>query len=142
MIAIAPECLQAVRFAPAFTLLLKRRPSASRSRVNQSPKTGLFPSLRPRMTRKNSVAGNRRTSTAGRKATATLRAIRGELTVADPLAKRGVHRTLLNTRKRQAPEGMSGFFSGRAGPGRGQPGRRARSRSCTPGSAGGMAGFF
>ena len=41
-------------------------------------------------------------------------AIRGELTLAQLAAKHGVHQALINTRKKQAVEGMSGTFSGKA----------------------------
>ncbi|MBE9639562.1 hypothetical protein [Salipiger mangrovisoli] len=54
------------------------------------------------------MAGKRRNSSAEPKATATLGAIRGEL-----VAKQGLLPTLINTWQRQAPEGMSAFFSGR-----------------------------
>lgn len=43
-----------------------------------------------------------------------LEAIGGELTVAELVAKSGVHQTLINTWKRQALEGISGIFSGKA----------------------------
>ena len=36
------------------------------------------------------------------------------MTVAELVAKHGVHQTLINTWKRQALEGMSGIFSGKA----------------------------
>lgn len=41
-------------------------------------------------------------------------AIRGALTVAELVAKHGVHQPLINTWKRQALGGMSGIFSGKA----------------------------
>ncbi len=68
----------------------------------------------PTMTRKNSVAGKRKNYGAEFKAKVALEAIRGELTVAELVAKHGVHQTLINTWKRQALEGMSGIFSGKA----------------------------
>ena len=40
------------------------------------------------------------------------RALRGELTIAQLVAKHGVHQTLINAWKRQAVEGMAGVFSG------------------------------
>ena len=43
-----------------------------------------------------------------------LGAIRGEVTVAGPVAKRGVHRAPIDTSKRQALAGMSGIFPGKA----------------------------
>ncbi len=43
-----------------------------------------------------------------------LDAIRGEQTVAQLAAKHGVHQTMINAWKKQAIEGMSGVFSGRA----------------------------
>ena len=79
------------------------------------------------------MAGKRRNCSAEFEAKAALEAIRGEVTVAGPVAKRGVHRAPIDTSKRQALAGMSGIF--RARPRRRPSGRRARSRSCTPGSA-------
>ncbi|CAM4224129.1 hypothetical protein PARU111607_10180 [Palleronia rufa] len=43
-----------------------------------------------------------------------LEPIRGEMTVAGPVAKRGVHRAPIDTSKRQALAGMSGIFPGKA----------------------------
>lgn len=43
-----------------------------------------------------------------------LEVIRGELTVAQLVAKHGVHQTLINAWKKQAVEGMAEVFSGRA----------------------------
>lgn len=59
------------------------------------------------------MAGKRKNYGAEFKAKVALEAIRGELTVAELVAKHGVHQTLINTWKRQALEGMSGIFSGR-----------------------------
>ena len=42
-----------------------------------------------------------------------IEAIRGEATIAELVAKHGVHQTVINTWKRQALEGMSGIFSGK-----------------------------
>ncbi|WP_407920728.1 IS3 family transposase [Frigidibacter oleivorans] len=66
------------------------------------------------MTRTNSVAGKRKNYGAEFKAKVALEAIRGDLTVAELVAKHGVHQTLISTWKRQALEGMSGIFSGKA----------------------------
>ena len=60
------------------------------------------------------MAGKRKNYSAEFKAKLALEAIRGELTVAELVAKHGVHQTLINTWKRQALEGMSGIFSGKA----------------------------
>lgn len=60
------------------------------------------------------MAGKRKSYGAEFKAKVALEAIRGELTVAELVAKHGVHQTLINTWKRQALEGMSGIFSGKA----------------------------
>ena len=43
-----------------------------------------------------------------------LDAIRGEQTIAQLAAKHGVHQTMINAWKKQAIEGMSGVFSGKA----------------------------
>ncbi len=43
-----------------------------------------------------------------------LEAIRGDATVAELVAKHGVHQTVINTWRRQAIEGMTGVVSGRA----------------------------
>ena len=43
-----------------------------------------------------------------------LDAIRGEQTIAQLAAKHGVHQTMINAWKKQAVEGMSGVFSGKA----------------------------
>ncbi|WP_302664676.1 transposase [Alloyangia pacifica] len=60
------------------------------------------------------MAGKRKNYGAEFKAKVALEAIRGELTVAELVAKHGVHQTLINTWKRQALEGMSAIFSGKA----------------------------
>ncbi len=60
------------------------------------------------------MAGKRKNYGAEFKAKVALEAIRGELTVAQLVAKHGVHQTLINTWKRQALEGMSVIFSGKA----------------------------
>ncbi len=60
------------------------------------------------------MAGKRRNCSAECKATVALEAIRGEMTVAELVAEHGVHQTLVITWKRQALEGLSGIFSGKA----------------------------
>lgn len=60
------------------------------------------------------MAGKRKNYGAEFKAKVALEAIRGELTVAELVAKHGVHQTLINSWKRQALEGMSGIFAGKA----------------------------
>ena len=60
------------------------------------------------------MAGKRKNYSAEFKAKLALEAIRGEMTVAELVAKHGVHQTLINTWKRQALKGMSGIFSGKA----------------------------
>ena len=60
------------------------------------------------------MAGKRKSYSAEFKAKVALEAMRGEMTVAELVAKHGVHQTLINTWKRQALEGMSGIFSGKA----------------------------
>jgi len=60
------------------------------------------------------VAGKRKNYSAEFKAKVALEAIRGEATVAELVAKHGVHQTVINTWKRQALEGMAGIFSGKA----------------------------
>ena len=56
----------------------------------------------------------RKRYSAAFKAKVALEAIRGELTVAQLVAKHGVHQTLINAWKKQAVEGMAEVFSGRA----------------------------
>jgi transposase len=58
------------------------------------------------------MAGKRRRYSAEFKAKVALDALKGELTVAQLVAKHGVHQTLINAWKRQAMEGMAGVFSG------------------------------
>lgn len=60
------------------------------------------------------MTGKRRRYSAEFKAKVALEALKGDLTVAELVAKHGVHQTLINTWKRQAAEGMSTVFSGRA----------------------------
>ena len=56
----------------------------------------------------------RRHHSAAFKAKAALEALRGELTVAELVARHGVHQTLINTWKRQAMETMAEVFDGKA----------------------------
>ncbi|SDY00448.1 transposase [Albimonas donghaensis] len=56
----------------------------------------------------------RRHHSAAFKAKVALDALRGELTVAELIAKHGVHQTLINTWKRQAMENMAEVFDGKA----------------------------
>ncbi len=60
------------------------------------------------------MAGKRRRSSADFKAKVALEALRGELTIAQLVAKHGVHQTLINAWKRQAVEGMAAVSSGKA----------------------------
>ncbi|WP_406871236.1 IS3 family transposase [Thioclava sp. 'Guangxiensis'] len=60
------------------------------------------------------MAGKRKNYGAEFKAKVALEAIRGDATIAELVAKHGVHQTVINTWKRQALEGMSGIFSGKA----------------------------
>ena len=60
------------------------------------------------------MTGKRKRYSADFKAKVALEAIRGELTLAQLAAKHGVHQTLINAWKKQAVEGMSGTFSGKA----------------------------
>lgn len=60
------------------------------------------------------MVGKRRRYSAEFKAKVALDALKGELTVAQLVAKHGVHQTLINAWKRQAMEGMAGVFLGRA----------------------------
>ena len=60
------------------------------------------------------MSGERKRYSADFKAKVALEAIRGEPTVAQLVTKHGVHQTLINAWKKQAVEGMTGVFSGRA----------------------------
>lgn len=60
------------------------------------------------------MAGKRRRHGAGFRAKVALEALRDELTIAQLVAKHGVHQTLINSWKRQAIAGMAGVFSGKA----------------------------
>lgn len=57
------------------------------------------------------MAGQRKRYSADFKAKVALEALRGELTVAQLVAKYGVHQTLINGWKKQAVDGMAGVFS-------------------------------
>jgi transposase len=57
------------------------------------------------------MAGQRKRYSADFKAKVALEALRGELTVAQLVAKHGVHQTLINAWKKQAVDGMAGVFS-------------------------------
>ena len=60
------------------------------------------------------MAGKRRRYSADFKAKVALEALRGELTIAQLVAKHGVHQTLINAWKRQAVEAIAAVFSGKA----------------------------
>ena len=59
------------------------------------------------------MAGKRRRCSAEFKAKVALEALKGDLTVAELVAKHGVHQTVIRTWKRQAMEGMAEVFSGK-----------------------------
>jgi len=60
------------------------------------------------------MTGKRKRYSADFKAKVALDAIRGEQTIAQLSAKHGIDQTMINAWKKQAIEGMSGVFSGRA----------------------------
>jgi len=60
------------------------------------------------------MTGKRKRYSAEFKAKVALEAIRGDLTIAQLVAKHGVHQTLINAWKKQAVEGMAQVFSGKA----------------------------
>ena len=60
------------------------------------------------------MTGKRKRYSAEHKAKVALEAIQGELTIAQLVAKHGVHQTLINAWKEQAMEGMAVVFSGKA----------------------------
>ena len=64
--------------------------------------------------RTSPMTGKRKWYSADFKAKVALDAIRGEQTIAQLSAKHGIHQTMINAWKKQAIEGMSGDFSGRA----------------------------
>jgi transposase len=59
------------------------------------------------------MTGMRKRYSADFKAKVALEAIRGEMTVAQLVAKHSVHQTMINAWKKQAIEGMAGVFSGK-----------------------------
>ena len=60
------------------------------------------------------MTGKRKRYSADFKARVALEAIKGDLTLAQLAAKHGVHQTVINAWKKQAIEGLSGTFSGKA----------------------------
>lgn len=60
------------------------------------------------------MTGKRKRYSAEFKAKVALDAIRGEQTIAQLAARHGIHQTMINAWKKQAIEGMSGVFSGKA----------------------------
>jgi transposase len=60
------------------------------------------------------MTGKRKRYSAEFKAKVAIEAIRGEQTLAQLAAKHGIHQTMINAWKKQAIEGMSGVFSGKA----------------------------
>lgn len=60
------------------------------------------------------VVKTRRRHSPDFKAKVALEAIRGEMTMAELSARHGVHATVIATWKRQAIEGMTASFSGKA----------------------------
>ena len=60
------------------------------------------------------MTGKRKRYSADFKAKVALEAIRGEATVAQLTVKYGVHQTMISAWKKQAIDGMSGVFSGKA----------------------------
>ena len=60
------------------------------------------------------MTGKRKRYAADFKAKVALEVLRGELTIAQLVAKHGVHQTLINAWKKQAGEGLSMVFSGKA----------------------------
>ena len=60
------------------------------------------------------MAGKRKNYSADFKAKVALEAIRGEATIAELVAKHGVHQTVIHSWKRQALEGMAAIFLGKA----------------------------
>lgn len=60
------------------------------------------------------MIGKRKRYSAAFKANVALEALCGEQTMAQLAAKHGVHQTMINARKKQAVEGMTTVFSGKA----------------------------
>ena len=75
------------------------------------------------------MTGKRKHETAKFKAKIALAALRGDLTVSQLAAKHDVHQTMISGWKRQAMEGLSAVFSGRAEAR--DAARDARWRRCT-----------
>jgi transposase len=60
------------------------------------------------------MTGKRKRYSAEFKARVALEALRGELTVSQLATKHGVHQTLIGDWKRQAMDGLTAVFSGKA----------------------------
>jgi len=60
------------------------------------------------------MTGKRKRYSADFKAKVALEAIRGDLTISQLVAKHGVHQTVISAWKKQAMDGLSGVFSGKA----------------------------
>ena len=60
------------------------------------------------------MAGKRTRYSAEFKAKVALEALRGELTTAQLAARHGIHQTMVGDWKRQAMEGLTAVFSGKA----------------------------
>ena len=60
------------------------------------------------------MTGKRKRYTAAFKAKVALEALRGELTTAQLAVKHGIHQTMVGEWKRQAMEGLTAVFSGKA----------------------------
>lgn len=78
------------------------------------PFSGQFAKLRLPRKKDGPDGGERKRWSAEFKAKVALEAIRGELTVSQPVARPGVHQTLINAWKKPAMEGLAGVFSGKA----------------------------
>ena len=60
------------------------------------------------------MTGKRKRYTADFKAKVALEALKGELTLSQLATKHGVHQTMIAAWRKQAIEGLSGVFSGKA----------------------------
>ena len=60
------------------------------------------------------MTGKRKRYSADFRAKVALEALRGELTTAQLAAKHGVHQTMISEWKRQAVDGLSSVFAGKA----------------------------
>ena len=60
------------------------------------------------------MTGKRKRYTADFKAKVALEAMKGELTLSQLATKHGVHQTMIAAWRKQAIEGLSGVFSGKA----------------------------